>query len=198
MGEWYELGPLPLAEDTMGESLEVIRYRRQLIEECAAGAVVETIAEHVPGSHNVTLDLTVRDPFIDIPIANAPPSDEMCEDVARELLGWGIPSTCEHCKGTGNRRVPLQRSRCPHCESGQTRSEPPFAAAWHEAGGVRRYVLVSAECDACGGVGMRDYNPGHHRCIDCSGTGARVDVGAIARRYGGDGDARVARFEVER
>jgi hypothetical protein len=34
-------------------------------------------------------------------------------------------------------------------------------------------------------------------CPACNGTGTRVDVGAIARRYGGSGDARVARFGVK-
>jgi hypothetical protein len=65
---------------------------------------------------------------------------------------------------------------------------------------VRTYVLVSGECPRCDGdgTGFGDGTPclGADVCPDCSGTGARIDVGAIARRYGGDGDARVARFEV--
>ena len=63
------------------------------------------------------------------------------------------------------------------------------------------------ECEACCGSGRRlnaTAGSGEYArdlvvdCPDCNGTGARADVEAIARRYGGDGDARSARFEVKR
>ena len=49
---------------------------------------------------------------------------------------------------------------------------PPFAAAYSDTPTGRVYVLRSGDCGS--------------------------DVGAIARRYGGDGDAREATFEVRR
>jgi len=181
--------------DGLDDGRQALRdYRRSLIEECAGLAVVATLHGHVTRATRIPDPAEPR-----IPIAPAPPS--LAEDVARGLAGYGIPSKCEHCNGTGNRRVPLQRSRCPHCESGRSRSPAPFAAAYSDTPTERRYWLASAACPACYDEPRCEPIRQPRReppCARCSGTGARTDVGAIARRYGGDGFARSATFEVKR
>lgn len=82
------------------------------------------------------------------------------------------------------------------CNVGCAREPYPFAAAYSDASGVRTYVLVSGECEACNGDRLI---PPYKPCPDCSGTGARVDVRAIAKQYGGGACGnRTARFEVPR
>lgn len=144
----------------------VAAYRRTLIKECAAGAVVGRLYTHAGWPAHIGPDPGP------IPIANGPPGDERLREVAGELLvmPWEVETADDAW---------------------------PFAAAYHDAGGVRTYVLVSGECKPCAGCGYWGDNRGSDRCADCNGTGTTTDVGSIARRYGGDGDARTARFEVK-
>lgn len=123
---------------------------------------------------------------VEVPIAQALPS--LAEDVAGELARGAWREGCTF----GNPP-----------RGGKYRDDPPpFAAAYHDAGGVRVYVLASAACGGCDGYGLEPGPVGDNvstfgqRCPDCNGTGARTDVSKIAARYGGTGTARLARFEV--
>lgn len=163
-------------------------YRRTMIEECAAGAVVGTLRAHLRGP-SFAHDLDKRPDNHPIPIAAAPPS--LAEAVAR-LLVAKPPCFVEECReGDECVRPGEECETCP---------QYPFAGAYSDANGRRTYTLVSRECETCDGIGGcpdPDGLPKPLRCISCNGTGSTTDVGAIARRYGGDGDARVARFEVQ-
>ena len=151
-----------------------------IAEECAGLAVVRTLA-------SMTTTIQPHEWVgwaIPVPIAPAPPS--LLEQVARMLL--------ERNPWTGDDW--LWPSDDP----------PPFAAAYADTPSGRQYVLASSACERCGGKGKigkvvamePSFGLVKPSCPDCNGTGARADVGAIARRYGGDGDARLARFEVGR
>jgi len=179
MGD-YERG----YDDGLDDGRQALRdYRRSLIEECAGLAVVATLYGHITRATRIPDPAEPR-----IPIAPAPPS--LAEDVAEYLTR--NPSHCAYCHGHGL------------CISHP--KPPPFAAAYSDTPAGRRYWLASAECRACVGTGRDDSGVNVHDntrdesaiCPDCNGTGARTDVGAIARRYGGDGTARSASFEVTR
>jgi hypothetical protein len=155
----------------------VAAYRRTLIKECAAGAVVGRL----PWDDVPTMLLVETERYKwwralpAIPIANGPPGDERLREVAAQLaVTWRITPADDGRKRLG---------------------PPPFAAAYHDSGGVRHYVLVAGECDVCDDAAelpSTDLEPLHRRpCPKC------IDVGAVARRYGGDGGSRVARFEVK-
>lgn len=159
---------------------------RSLVEECCAGAVVGRLPRLRP-----FMAIAVGGEWEDarghqgvIPIADVGGFASLAEDVARTLL----ESDCPPCSGT----------TCDICEERGHDPSSPIAAAYTDAGGVRSWVLASAACSACDGFGSRSFGdallgPG---CPDCSGTGARTPVDQIARRYGGEGTARLARFET--
>jgi hypothetical protein len=210
----------------------VAAYRRSIVEECCAGAVVDAIWSHVgsmslsaPTPRISALDIM----FINIPIANGPPDPELLAEVAGRLAEHPV-ERCPTCasklaavtySGGSLNRDQWESTRAGDyyctgsCVSDDARSgylywwrrelQPPFAAAWHESRGVRTYVLVSAKCERCKGARSvpARLGPGEKGimspslCPGCNGRGTRTDVGAIARRYGGDGDARKARFEVQ-
>ena len=153
--------------------------RLPIIEECCAGTVVGRLPHHPAGTLTDTAEMVSSQWYrllsARIPIANAPSS--LLEAVAEEL------------------------ATRPHAGYSPTRL-PPFAAAYTDANGVRTYVLRAGECPACDGNGetYEEHEPWATEtlgCGYCEGTGTRADVGAIARCYGGDGDARTARFEVK-
>jgi hypothetical protein len=102
-----------------------------LVEECCAGALVGVFGESA-GYPRLIID----GPHVEavVPIANAPPS--LLEVVARELLvRYSAP---DRLRGCGLIGVPA--------------AAPLFAAAWHEAGGVCTWVLVSS---AHAGINVR-------------------------------------------
>ena len=150
---------------------------RSLVGECCAGAVVELLPLPTPcDAAWLALDLPP------VPIANCG-CESLAEEVARELAG-----------GEVTHHEPPEDVKLTVTDT------PPFAAVWWEDAGGRHYVLVSGACPECvNGEIPWDAEQGFAitKCDVCDGTGARTDVGEIARRYGGDGDARVARFEVK-
>ena len=152
-----------------------IAYRRSFVEECAGLAVVECLPMPEDGTllHGTGTSWSADRV---VPIAPAPPS--LAEAVAQYLTR--NPSHCPYCHNHG----PCVSHPKP----------PPFAAAYSDTPTGRAYVLVSVGCETCGGKG----HVGVAGCRRCNGKGARTDVGEIARRYGGSGDARSARFEVRR
>lgn len=171
----------------------VVAYRRSIIEECAAGAVVEKVPRHPvsPWTNEPTVPWGLWDSLPAVPVANAPAS--LAEDVARELVGGGLCDHCPTCSGDdGTGCVPTI----------------PFAAAYHDAGGVRTYVLVSRECGRCAGLAVEStslgvpHDGGDAICGICQGTGATTNVRSIADRYQPDrpwrdeDTLRRARFEV--
>jgi predicted Zn-ribbon and HTH transcriptional regulator len=182
--------------------------KSDLVEQACAGAVVGRLpapsaaCDSYPDCAPCTGDQACEDPAI--PIASVGPFVELAGDVARGLLGYEVHrGTCESCGGTGNRKVPLQRSRCPECDSGQRYEPPPFAAVYATlSDGSTEYVLVSAPCKTCGGDGASNGDvriPGG--CKACGGTGAEVNTKAVAARYSNgpetaDNTAREARFRV--
>jgi len=179
MGD-YERG----YDDGLDDGRQALRdYRRSLIEECAGLAVVATLYGHITRATRIPDPAEPR-----IPIAPAPPS--LAEDVAEYLTR--NPSHCAYCHGHGL------------CISHP--KPPPFAAAYSDTPAGRRYWLASADCEACAGTGddpivTKTEDDGYllpALCGHCNGTGARTDCSAIARRYGGDGTARSASFEVTR
>lgn len=199
----------------------VANYHRSLIEECCAGAVILWLDQSVGWYlHRPIVPNGVYPEYLPILLANATPS--LLEDVARELLHRGA-RIAQESPGDGGQRVANADQSgpdpsvgagvkstgvsLPEVAGGSPATRPPvqqlsFAAAWHEGPEGRTYVLVSAECEECCDA---DYQPTYYQgevcgprgCLACNGTRARVDVGEIARRYGGDGGARVARFVVK-
>jgi hypothetical protein len=161
----------------------VSAYRRTIVEECCAGAVVVELHTHITGSPRYA-------PKEVIPIANGPPDPELLAEVARGLLE-------RHClDDTCHYHVELDGDACPYRD--ETCQSPPFAAAWHEGAEGRVYVLVSGECEACEDGTMLEHGRYTSTALPCDVClGAHTDVGEIARRYGGDGDAREARFVVK-
>ena len=155
------------SEDYAGYAL------RSLIEECCAGAVVTELPllEGCPASADcetcprvdgrMLCDLPI------IPIASVGSCAGLALPVAEEMA---ISAPCSHCSGG-----------CIECDdTGRTGHAPSFAAAYSDANGTRTYHLASVAGPVCGGAWGAVQN-----CRDCSGTGVRVDVDEISKRYGG-------------
>jgi hypothetical protein len=219
---------LGMAVIVKGAALEVVDIikRRYVEQACAGAAVVDrlpapsTACDSYPDCAPCTGDQACEDPAIPIACAGFP---ELAGDVARRLLAGETLSGALVCDG-------CEASPCPHDERGRVgdgewfctsqtestiRVPPPFAAAYADVtivteDGQRRvheWVLASAPCGGCDGtgrVGVRsDFTVAEDgKCDLCNGTGARVDVKAIADRYQPDrpwrdeDTAREARFRV--
>jgi hypothetical protein len=198
----------------------MVSYRR-LVEQACAGVVVGRLPEVPPdpncrGCHGegsvseehepwATEQLAcdcIIPPCESIPVASVGPFVGLSGDVARGLLEGRADCEGMCCGGSGYRNDdPVTRCEKP----------PPFAAAYAEVTidgeWWRGYVLVSAPCGGCDGTGLvcvrSDFTVAEDgKCDLCNGTGARVDVKAIADRYQPDrpwrdeDTAREARFRV--
>jgi hypothetical protein len=163
----------------------VARAIEIFVEDICAGAVVQCLAHHIgdpqgpiPSSPRQTGDI-FRWVHDGIPIAHVPRT--VADEVAQRLAS---ETRCDKHK------------RRDECCGTYTRSGYSFAAAIVRHAGKVELVLASAACEVCEDDGYTA--PGEdgppEDCPDCSGTGARTDVLAVAERYGeATGTPRLAR-----
>jgi hypothetical protein len=170
VGEPDDSAEVDAYESAYSDGVDAVH--RSIVEECCVGAVVGQL-HACPAQAGVACDddcdtCEVRSRDFVVPIANGPPDPEMLEAVAERLI------SCPQCRMLKD--VPLVRW-CTFCGQELYNTPPPFAAAWHKAGGVRTYVLVR-------------------------GPDSVIDLRAIADRYHpgrpnrGEDTPRVVRFEM--